>query len=383
MKNRIICCVFLISCAALYAAENNISLFIKGNITDKTEAVKKSSGKETELISLKTVDFILQNFSEIGVNDRDFNSLAVTGILSLPVSTVKSDHTILTKLYKLFSVFDDSTIRITILNKLVQFQETYPVQESIQVINEFLSNKINTDKTGDVEKVALQSLGKIGNGSSFVVLYECMQNEAFIAYKKEIIQALGNLADKSLSEILQIINNSDIEKINELFTLIKNNEKISSSFKAEIAENVLSQTINSKSVNDSDALRELKFNAYSLIVEYKWARASSLVIQYFNQSKDDFISGKLTEIQFIQIINGFSNIATADASKALSDYLSLINRNTEKGEKSSEQLVLALIKTLGNLGSINALDQLLMVTYLDYPENVIAEARSALTKLKW
>lgn len=386
MKTKILSCVLLFSCfIAVHAQvkQSNVSNFIKGNIADKTEAVKNSSGKETEQLSLKTVDFILQNYEEIGTDDRDFNTLAVTGILSLPVSSVKNDSTIFTKLYKLFSVFDDNTIKITILNKLVQFQENYPSRESVEIINETLSSALAEKHAGEVEKTAIIALGKIGNGSSFTVLYECFQSETFSPLKKEISSALGNIADKSLSEILQIISNSNVEQLNEIFVLIKDHEKISSSFKAEVAENVLLQTINNRAANETSVLSDLKFNAYNLIVEYKWARASSLVIQYFAQAKDEYSAGQLSETQFVQIINGFSNIATPEASKALSDYLGEINKKTEKGEKSSDVLVLTVIKTLGNLGSINALDQLLMVTYLDYPEKIIAEARSTLTKLKW
>ena len=49
----------------------------------------------------------------------------------------------------------------------------------------------------------------------------------------------------------------------------------------------------------------------------------------------------------------------------------------------SENLVLAIIKSLGAIGDKNAFDALLGVTYFEYSDSVIAAARDALAKLKW
>jgi hypothetical protein len=64
-------------------------------------------------------------------------------------------------------------------------------------------------------------------------------------------------------------------------------------------------------------------------------------------------------------------------------YLDSLNKEMEKGTVPSKQVVLAVITALGGLGDKTAFDYLLYVTYLEYPEEVIAAARDALAKLKW
>lgn len=371
------------SAAFCQSNENNIKFFIKGNISDKITALKNASGRETAVLAVKTVDFILQNLEDTGFDDRDINNLAITGILALPANIVNTDNTILTKLYKLFELSQDSTIKIAVLEKIVLFQETKPSTESVNVLNNFLSESIEKKQSGDVQKNAVISLGKIGNGQSFSILYDCLQTECFSPYSKEILEALGNLADKSLSEILQILSSTTIDRITEIFDLIKNNSKISASFKAEIAENILSEAINNTEENENPEVQKLEFDAFCIIVESNWTRASSLINSYFMTSKAAFESSKMKDSQFVKIIEGVSQLATAEVSQVLTNYLTELNKQTEKGGKVSETIILALVKSLGELGNKNAFDQLLLATYLDYPQTVIAEARISLTKLKW
>ncbi|QTQ11837.1 hypothetical protein HRI96_06265 [Treponema parvum] len=390
--------MMFVSAVPFFAQENgNIKNFIKGNIEDKISAVKKSSGKEAAYISLKTVDFVLENVSEIGTKDREFNALAVTGILALPATEdavadsyagkksndAEPPSSTLSKLYKLFSLFDDTTIRISVIEKIVQFYEVVPSEDSVRFISEFLAGSLKEKKVSDVQKAAIISLGKIGGGSSFNVLYKCLQSPVFSQLAVDIKTSIENSADRSLTEILQIINNADVDQMSSLFNLIKNSPKISSSFKSEIAENILLETLDILKGRDDKALLDLEMEAFSFMVENNWTRASSLIVKFFLQSKKNYEASKISEAQFIKIINGFSNISTAESSKALTEYLGELNKRTEEGSVPSEDLMLAVVRTLGRLGSKTAFDQLLFVTYLDYPESVIAEARSALTKLKW
>ncbi|QTQ16187.1 hypothetical protein [Treponema parvum] len=390
--------MMFVSAVPFFAQENgNIKNFIKGNIEDKISAVKKSSGKEAAYISLKTVDFVLENVSEIGTKDREFNALAVTGILALPATEdavadsyagkksndAEPPSLTLSKLYKLFSLFDDTTIRISVIEKIVQFYEVVPSEDSVRFISEFLADSLKEKKASDVQKAAIISLGKIGGGSSFSVLYKCLQSPVFSQLAVDIRASMESSADRSLTEILQIINNADVDQMSGLFNLIKSSPKISSSFKSEIAENILLEALDILKGRNDKALLDLETEAFNFMVENNWTRASSLIVKFFLQSKKNYEASKISEAQFIKIINGFSNISTAESSKALTEYLGELNKKTEEGSVPSENLMLAVVRTLGRLGSKTAFDQLLFVTYLDYPETIIAEARSALTKLKW
>ncbi len=76
-------------------------------------------------------------------------------------------------------------------------------------------------------------------------------------------------------------------------------------------------------------------------------------------------------------------MATSAAAQTLSIYLGLLNSETEQTGTYNEQIMLAVIKSLGDLGDKTAFDYLLYVGYLNYPETIISASRDALARLKW
>ena len=94
----------------LYAETSDFEKsFIKGNIQDKTRAVKEASDEDGDRLAKKGIDFILEN-KEIARSDRDFSALAVASLFKLP-----KDEKILGKnfpsatenLIQLFEVFEN------------------------------------------------------------------------------------------------------------------------------------------------------------------------------------------------------------------------------------------------------------------------------------
>ena len=84
-------------------------------------------------------------------------------------------------------------------------------------------------------------------------------------------------------------------------------------------------------------------------------------------------------------IDPFDKRKTADscAYHLLSSYLAELNEQTENGNPCSKTVVLAVINALGLLGDKTAFDNLLYVSYIGYPEEVIEASRNALARLKW
>ena len=83
MKKRIsLFLTVLIFLSSVYGQEYK-KQFIKGNISDKTVAVREASGQEGIWLSQKAIDFVLENNEIIGT-DRDMDGLAVAAVLSLP-----------------------------------------------------------------------------------------------------------------------------------------------------------------------------------------------------------------------------------------------------------------------------------------------------------
>ena len=83
------------------------------------------------------------------------------------------------------------------------------------------------------------------------------------------------------------------------------------------------------------------------------------------------------------MITNIASVASEETGQVLSAYLDLLNKRAEENNAPVEVVVLSVINSLGDLGDKAAFDYQLSVTYLNYPEEVTAAARTALAKLKW
>ncbi|MCK9168958.1 MAG: hypothetical protein M0P01_00935 [Treponema sp.] len=374
----------------LYADDNGRIKFIKGNISDKTAAVRDASDdSEAADLANAAIDFALTNKSELG-DDRDLDGLAVAGVLALPTSSVSSYNqnmkdVLVNKFGQLFREFSSDTVRIAVINKTAILNDTVTFDSFVQILNDFLQNSDGSTPENGVVKAAVNTLGIIGNSQSFSVIYDCVLQQKWPQYSTEMNNTLSLLADKSIPQIIGIIQDGNTKTIRQLFDLLCRNNKNSSSFKAEIAENVLSETIyiadNSSTVTKETV--SIQLDAMRIISQLKWTRSSAVMISFFNLAKREYIAGIMTDDEFAEVINGVANVAPIDSSAVLATYLMELNKQTENGTKLSDKVVLAIINALGAIGDKSSFDSLLYVTYVNYPENIIAAARDALARLKW
>ena len=83
--------------------------FIKGNIADKTNAVREASGSEALWLTMQSLNFILDNKDYL-VSDRDFDGFALATILSINNEYINSlyemeKQELLFQLIEIFNVF--------------------------------------------------------------------------------------------------------------------------------------------------------------------------------------------------------------------------------------------------------------------------------------
>ena len=362
--------------------------FIKGNIADKTAAVKDASYSEALILSGKGINFVLENQPVLG-KDRDLITLAVASILSLP-----KDNEIISgqlpqlhsQLVSIFNLFEDDTVRIAVLNKLESMSPAVSAEkkeESVQLMNNYLSGV--TSKNSPVVEKTISCLGNTGNRESFKIIYNAWKKNTFPVYQKQTEKSLISLSQVHSEEALKVIISSNITELTSYFNLIQKSPEISKNFKAEIAENTLSVTIinmDDNSGNSSDKTK-LQQACLSVISEANWTRANNLAIKYFNVAKTEYQEGKMQEAQFINVIECITKLSSTDTSKTLSGYLAEMNKQAENNNIPAQNVVLTVIKSLGVLGDKSAFDNLLYVTYLNYPEEVKGAARDSLAKLKW
>ena len=248
-----------------------------------------------------------------------------------------------------------------------------------------MNDYLQTAKESETTKAAVRTAGTVGDSKTFEIIYGAWKNERWPSLKAETEGALIDLSERSIADAVRAISAADIAETYRFFSLLTNSEKKSQNFKAEIAENALSKAIYTTedlSGSMGDTIN-LQMDAVKVISDSHWVRASKLVIRYFSLAREEYEANVLKEDKFTDVISCMSQLASSDTAQTLSSYLADLNRNVEKKDMPAKPVVLAVISALGALGDKSAFDNLLYVTYLSYPQDVIAAARSSLAKLKW
>lgn len=362
--------------------------FVKGNLIDKTEAVKAASEVEIVDLAKAAIEFSL-NYKEILGDDSDLSALAISGITALPVEYIENSNMteknlISEKLIGLYSVFEDENVKIAVLNKISSFK--FSVENFIPLLNDFVKNSSVNEENLVLLKSVVNTLGSIGNNQSFIIMLGALSEKKWEPLFENLEKSLCMLAEPLEKEILDILRRGNVKDCRRLFDLIVKKSENSQIFKAEIAENVLLRTIyiyeNSNSTGED--LISLQLESFDFLKKLKWTRASNTIVSYLKTARSEYDQKLLEEDKFCEIIAGVSDVAPIGAIQPLATYLIFLNsKMEEKSSDVSENLVLAIIKSLGAIGDKNAFDALLGVTYFEYSDSVIAAARDALAKLKW
>lgn len=362
--------------------------FVKGNLIDKTEAVKAASEVEIVDLAKAAIEFSL-NYKEILGDDSELSALAISGITALPVEYIENSNMteknlISEKLIGLYSVFEDENVKIAVLNKISSFK--FSVENFIPLLNDFVKNSSVNEENLVLLKSVVNTLGSIGNNQSFIIMLGALSEKKWEPLFENLEKSLCMLAEPLEKEILDILRRGNVKDCRRLFDLIVKKSENSQIFKAEIAENVLLRTIyiyeNSNSTGED--LISLQLECFDFLKKLKWTRASNTIVSYLKTARSEYDQKLLEEDKFCEIITGVSDVAPIGAIQPLATYLIFLNsKMEEKSSDVSENLVLAIIKSLGAIGDKNAFDALLGVTYFEYSDSVIAAARDALAKLKW
>lgn len=356
--------------------------FIKGNLSEKTAAIREATGSDIPLLSQAGLDFVILNKPLLG-NDRELSALAAASVLVSPVTAItqRQADSLSDKLTHIFSLYDDETVRIVVLEKLVPLSVQYRSEKAVALVNGYLRAAAENETT----KAAIAAAGAIGDSATFGIIYDAWKTGRWPSLAAETDAALIGISERSIADAVQAISVADVRETYAFFTLLTGDEKKSPNFRAEIAENALSKAIYttedlSGSMEDTISLQTA---AVKVIAESHWVRASQLVIRYFSLAREEYEANVLGESMFTDVIVCMSQLASPDTAQALSAYLADLNRHAESNDMPAKPVVLAVISALGALGDKAAFDNLLYVTYLPYPPDVIAAARSALAKLKW
>lgn len=389
MKRIVSLLIILAAGFSVFAQTSKIK-FIKGNIADKTAAVREAKDSDAEWITEEAVAFCLENKEILG-NDRELDGLAVAAILSYSPDKIKKQsdsqkQKITDNLISLFTDFNkSSTVQIAVISKAVALKDSLPSASFTALLNSYLKTTDIKKADSGVFKASIGALETIGNSESFKILYGFLNDTNYSAYKKEIEAATIALIPNAMEDVIALIKGSDMNNISSIFDLVQKNSQISKKNLCEIAENMLSESILLVDNSSGTTAEIIKFqiDLLNILSENNWTRASAVALSCFEGSKAQYEKKNMSEEQFKTVIISLRNIAPLDAVAPLISYLEELNSRMEKGTPVASEIVLAVINTLGAIGDKSAFDSLLAVTYLNYEESVLTAARDALSGLRW
>ena len=389
MKKFILSILITCSIFSLLSAEglNKYEIkFIKGNISDKISCIKDADKKTSEKLAVWGIDFVLANMNYLK-DDRDISGLAIASIMSYPEELYfsKTEYES-TRLSSIFYNFTDKNVRLSIIDKFHSLELVQSRKETLQFFQQYIKSAYDDNVSpSEVERKAIIAIGEIGKNKSFETLYSIYKSKKWTSVEKELKEALISLSERSMHSIVELINNSNYTELKTIASLFVKNDKISNTIKAEIAENILnaSMIIVRDSGSVTKDISDFQLDLCKTLYENNWTRSSELMLSYFEVAKTQLKAGFITEVQFAEIIKYIQKLSSKNSVKIFVTYLESLNAEMSDGKTPSLPIVSALISALGDLGDKSAFDCLLYTTYLNYPEEVISQARSALSSLKW
>ncbi len=353
--------------------------FIKSCVSEKTQIVKKASGSDCIFMAELGIDFVLASHSVLG-DDRDLSALAVASVLTIPEDGNFQDSVSMRfadKLLMLFRVSEDQNVKVAVLNRLQTVCRNNP-DAIASLLNNFVSNEIvNVVDKQVIFVQIIKLLGELGNQTSYKLIFE-LWRDGILEQTGVVSTSLVQLSVKYPELVWDKLLNNDRETVHKYFSLLISSSKPDKNFKACCAENVLSYT-----VKNPAETQELQLMALQLITDNRWSHAADVVSRYATIAIEEYEAGFLRERDFISVIDCITRLAFASSSSILNDYLGTLNKRTENNQMPSVAVVLTVINSLGVLGDKNVFDNLLYVTYLNYPSIITQSAREALAKLKW
>jgi hypothetical protein len=336
------------------------------------------------------LDFSLQNM-DILQGDPDFINVTVIAARGLG-SSARVQY--VDSLWKVVMNFRDSQARIAALDALALLGKGN--DQLAGNLNLFLANQNSLYRSGldvDIPTVSacIAALGALGHESSFPVLYDVLAAAYPDPVGAQAVEAMERLPGDIRAKLVEILRKSPAAEKMVAFRTALSNNRMTAAEKGAFAETALEIGMEPDAAVRDTALTALCSLAIVALTDYKWTRASPVVIRYFYQTQTEYQvnRGSRERDRLLEVIACMAVMGNSDATQALSLQLGYLNSQFERTKQDGttgeydESLVLGVINALGQLTDKSAFDALHYVSYLDYPERIKAAAREALNKLVW
>ena len=359
--------------------------FESGNIDGKLAALSQSTKYPPEQMGrlyVTAIDFILQNYPKVR-NDPSGQELAQSTAKLIGGSKQERAAGLL---WQLFNADTDTAVRQEALSSLAR--TAAGKTDVIARMNLWLATQDNLFINGsevDLPVVAscVQTLGSLSDPASFPVLF----STAHLGYPEEVAAAAGKAIDSfkgDLADLLiSVILNNPISDKGVALSLAAASSTLSPAEKALVAIAALKVALaGTPSPAYKGALASLRFAAVNELASLAWAPATDLLVQNFDAALTEYGRGALPVSDVNLSISALGSMGTHEAAVRLSLYLDLIGTHVQRGQSVNESVVLAVINSLSRLQDPVAIENLLSVQSLSYPDAVKRAAREAVDNLQ-
>ncbi len=359
--------------------------FVRGNLTTKIQVLQDAAGRrnvDMGSLYLQALYFVIDN-ARIFENDLIARELSLLAVRLIGMSAYEDA---LLSLWELFTIDDTRSVRIEVLNAIGTLAPVEPLM--VENLNRWLSSQNDLLRVGEevdlvVVEEAIVALGRIGDDSSFPVLFTVSILGGSDDIDTKARDALYSIEGDFEELILRVVEENPFPEKLEALRIGFSNVDLTDAAKGRIAEVALESGLNG-SVSlaaQKEFLRQLRYESIRMLTKLSWSSATTDVINHFDQTLQEKTLGIGRTSHVLDAIQCLGAMNTHEAAVRLALYLDILNSDVERGKNVEDEVVLAVIQSLGDLGDKVAFDYLLYAGYLDYSDSIKRAARDSLNRL--
>jgi HEAT repeat protein len=260
----------------------------------------------------------------------------------------------------------------------------------IQGLNRLLDSEnsvLSTGKVPDLQVVSavVQALGRIGDPSSFPVLFTAMNRGYSDQVAAAARNALLSLKGDFKEMLIGVLKTGLVSEKPAVFDMAMETDRLTAEQKGQVAEYALDVALHTGVADNTgkEVLRAMRFAAARGLAQRRWSPATPLLVEHLDMTIMEYDRGLADKRYLLEAVAALGTMGSHEAAVRLTQYLVLLNSYAEKDKGFDEQVVLTVLDNLGTLGDKVAFDDLMYTQYLNYSAAVKKAARSALDNLKW
>ncbi|MFP4152479.1 MAG: hypothetical protein ACLFR8_10130 [Alkalispirochaeta sp.] len=357
--------------------------FSASNLQTKLEIVRAADGEDAASFGPfygQTLRFVVSNAEDLDT-ERALREIALESIDRIEEGQYTAA---VGDLWRLFTLYSDSTTRIRILEVIGEIGAERP--EETGYLADWVATQNNLRSGGgDVDlqvlTTAVDTLGKLQMPVAFEPILDVILTQYPDSVTNQARESLSEIEGVPLELASDVIRSKDVpDKGSAFLFFMENDDYLSDSDKLELALLTLNEALRAQpaTTRERETLRQLRFTAANRIREGSYEPATNEVIRHFNETVLEFDRGQIPKNRVLEAIATLGAMGNEEAAARLTDYLELLNTYTERDRPYDMQVLLATIRNLEILDDPDSYNALFMTTILEnYPDRVRDAAREA------